>query len=87
MKFHRLSDIHDFPTRNKHKLCIPNVGNWFQNRVIRYGIPSIINNLPEDLLATMNTNIKSVTNVFKRMTLQNYDDGCPNPDYCYICQL
>jgi hypothetical protein len=79
------SSIHNYNTRIKHNLHIPNINHSYAQKCLRYKIVNTINNTPLLILNKIHTHsLHGFTNYAKNVLIQNYTETCYIQN-CYIC--
>ena len=79
------NQIHNHFTRNRENLHRFPTKRSRTNECIRHYIPTLINDLPKELKAKIDTHsLSGFTNSYKRKLLSNYPTECLVRD-CYVC--
>ena len=83
--FTRNSDIHSYQTRRRNELRPINFNNINTRNCIRFHIPNLINNLPENVKSKIDTHsMKGFSHYFKIYLIGKYQLECYIQN-CYIC--
>ena len=83
--FVRNNQIHNHFTRNRENLHMFPTKRSRTNECIRHYMPTLINDLPKELKAKIDTHsLSGFTNSYKRKLLSNYPEECLERN-CYIC--
>ena len=84
--FKNINQVHDHNTRSSCNVHLPRPNNQSSTKVLRFTIPTIINNLPSSIRDRIQTHsfeiVKSLT---KNYLIERYPINC-NRLICYICQ-
>lgn len=76
---------HQHLTRNLSQIYQPRVKHEYAKKCLRYQLPSIINNTPDNIISKIDTHsFKGFCNYIKIQYLNNYSDHCLLRN-CYIC--
>ena len=83
--FVRHIDIHQHATRRNEQLIIPRMKLQISQCSVKFRLPQLINNLPDDIKIRMHTHsVKGLSFYYKKRCLDGYVVECCIPN-CYIC--
>ena len=82
----RHSEVHNYNTRNANNLTIPINRHSFVSKSIKFRLPTVYNNCPENIKAKMLTHsIEGFTQYVKADMIDKYSTHCTISN-CFICQ-
>ena len=85
LPFTRNYNQHHYPTRSQNDVYRPLVKHEFAKKCIRYQLPQIVNNTPENIISKVNTHsLHGFCNYIKIKALETYEETC-SLRQCYIC--
>ena len=78
-------DTHSYDTRNSGQLHIDRTRTEYADKRLRIYLPTLINDMPTELLATITTHsLQDLTKIAKQFLIEKYTLVCSIPG-CYIC--
>ena len=78
-------DTHSYDTRNSGQLHIERTRNQYADKRLRIYLPTLINDMATELLATIATHsLQDFTKIAKQFLIEQYTLVCSNPG-CYMC--